>query len=484
MISKKSTTADCIGTPAKIEVNSLRKNREAQAKFKIKSPVSKQVVGAFDGGMISSDSGALLLQAAEEKTGIVGAIAGCIKDRRDQSKIRHTVYDLLLQRVYQIACGYEDLNDSVTLRHDPIFKLNNGENSASGKPLASAPTLCRFENSITAVELIKIAEMFVFKFVKKHEGRRVRWITIDLDATEDETHGQQEFSFYHGYYRNYCYLPMIITACCDGAEIFEPVGAVLRSGKAHASYGTITMLKRIFRIIRKTFPDVKFMIRGDCGFAIPGIYDWLENSDENRGKTVKYVIGMPRNCRLSETGKETTLAAKAKYKKTGEKARCFGSFYYSAGSWSKKRRIIHKSEFTKQGENNRFLVTNVENMASGDIYDGLYARRGEMENRIKELKNGLKMDRTSCSSFLGNQFRVFLALAAHVLFGEIRQTLKGTELGKAQVETLRLKLLKIGAQVKEKARKIWIHFAGAFPLQDLFWRTLRRLQGELIPVGG
>lgn len=444
-------------TPAKIEINSLG---------------HKKVMASFDGGIITSDAGATLLQAAEQNVCVVSKIAQCIRDKRDKNKINHTVSDMLMQLITQIACGYEDLNDSDKLRNDPVFKLINDEPTQTGKALASAPTLCRFENSISDAELIKIGEMFVERFVESRRNKPPQKIIVDLDATDDETYGQQEFSFYHGYYGCYCFLPLVITVCCDEEEEFEPIGAILRPGNFHASHGAITILKRIIKIIRGAFPDVGIMLRGDCGFAIPDIYQWLEE------KNVDYVIGYPRNARLMESCKETYEAAYAFYEEEGEKARLFADFHYAADSWKKQRRIIYKAERTNQGENNRFLVTSVENMEPGDIYDGLYTRRGQMENRIKELKNGLFMDRTSCSSFLANQFRVFLTLAAFLLFQQIRRCLIGTEFERAEVDTLRIKFLKIGARIKETARKIWIHFSSAYPLQDLFWNLLAKLQGR------
>lgn len=457
-----SNASTAVKNPSEIEINSVQ---------------NKKIIASFDGGLISSDAGALLLKAAGENVGIVGAMAHCIEDKRERSKIIHTVEDMLLQLIIQLGCGYEDLNDSASLRHDPVFRLLNDELLDSGKPLASAPTLCRFENGVKQGELLKIGEMFVRRFVDKYRENPPQWICIDLDATEDETYGQQEFSFYHGYYRGYCYLPMVVTACCDFNEEHEPIGAVLRPGNVHASYGTITLLKRIFRIVREAFPGVKFMIRGDCGFAMPEIYRWLESAPENEGKIVKYVIGIPRNARLSEKGEATSRYAGAIYEETAGKVRLFGEFSHQAKTWKRERRIIHKSEVTIQGVNNRFVITNIDNVSPEDVYDGLYVRRGQMENRIKELKNGLYMDRTSCSSFLGNQFRVFLTLATFLLFQEIRRNPAESELETAQVETLRLKLLKIGARVKETVRRIKISFASSFPLQNLFWDLLGRLRG-------
>ena len=452
------------------------KHTRIPSKFEINSSTGKKVVASFDGGLISSDAGAVLLSAAEEKLGIVSTLAGCIKDRRAQGKIIHTLEDMLTQRIIQVACGYEDLNDSAQLLKDPILKLIGGRTPQKGRNLASAPTLCRFENSITRAELLKMGSAFIERFIQSRKNKPPKVITIDLDATDDKTHGQQEFSFYHGYYRCYCFLPLVVTASCDDSKEFAPISAILRPGNVHASNGAITVLRRVFDALKKAFPAARIIIRGDCGFSVPEIYNWLEE----RG--IKYVIGMPRNSRLMELGVELRRAAGDLYEEEGEKVRIFEDYQYAAFTWKKPRRIIYKAERMPQGENNRFVVTNIEDLDPQDIYDGLYVRRGEMENRIKELKNGLFMDRTSCSGFLTNQFRVLLSLAAFLLFQEIRRHLKGTGLENAQTPTIRARLLKIGALVKETARKIFIHFSSAFALQKLFWRILNRLRGSPIPL--
>lgn len=451
------------------------KDVRTPSKFDINSSTGKKVIASFDGGLISSDAGAVLLSAAEDKIGIISTLAGCIKERRTRGKIVHTLNDMLTQRIIQVACGYEDLNDSARLLADPIFKLIGARTPEKGRNLASAPTLCRFENRITTTELLKMGLAFIDRFIKSRKNKPPKVITIDLDATDDKTHGQQEFSFYHGYYRCYCFLPLVVTASCDDDEEFEPIAAILRPGNAHASNGAITALRRIFDALGAAFPKARIIIRGDCGFSVPGLYDWLEK------RNISYVIGMPKNSRLMEMGAELRRMADALYEEEGEKVRIFDEIRYSAFTWDKPRRIIYKAERMHEGENNRFVITNIEDLAPQDVYDGLYVRRGEMENRIKELKNGLFMDRTSCSCFKANQFRVFLTLAAFLLFQEIRRHLQGTGLENAQTPTIRAKLLKIGALVKETARKIFIHFAGVFPLQKLFRHILTRLRGSPIP---
>ena len=447
-------------TTSKIELDPLKK---------------KKVIADFDGGLISSDAGALLLKEAEKKTGIIKDIGGCITDKREPTMITHTTEDILYQLIFQICCGYEDLNDSKTLRRDPVLKLINNEAPISGKSLASAPTLCRFENKVTSFELIKIGEAFVRNFVRRKRENPPKLITIDLDATEDKTYGQQFFSFYHGYYGGYCFLPLIVTACCDDDECFEPIAAILRPGNVHASKGSIAALKRITTMFREAFPDVRIRVRGDCGYAVPELYRWLENQEN-----IEYVIGFPKNSRVKDLAKPIMFDARAAYEEIGEKVRFFDDFYYTAGSWKKKRRIICKAEITREGENPRFLVTNMKEIEPQDLYDDIYVRRGEMENRINELKNGLKMDRTSCTSFKANQMRIFLTLAAFHLFLEIRRNLKGTQFEKAQVSTIREKLLKIGARVKESVRRIRIHFSSGYPLQTLFRNLLHKLRQPAI----
>jgi len=426
----------------------------------------RQVVGGFDGGDISSDGGVLLVAEAERRSGIVAALAAAIGDERDPAKVHHSVEAMLRQRVFAIACGYEDCNDFDELRSDPVFKLAVGRLPEGERDLASQPTLSRFENSIGRGELLAMSGVLLDQFVAGHE-QAPTWVVLDFDATDDETHGQQQLSGFHGYYDEHCYLPLIVTARADGGPD-ELLAAVLRPGRSHAGRGTLTVLRRIVARLREAWPEVRILLRADSGFALPEIYDWCEAND------VWYLIGLASNSRLQRLAEPHLVAARAECAATGEKVRRLHDVGYAAESWARLRRVLIKAEVSAQGDNPRYVVTSL----GGDpllLYD-LYARRGEAENRIKELKCDLAMDRTSCHRFLANQSRLLLHAAAFVLLSVVRGCLAGTELARAQVCTLRCKLLKLGVLVRQTCRKVWLQFASSCPLQHLWPLVLARLR--------
>jgi hypothetical protein len=368
----------------------------------------KRLTGGFDGGEISSDGGLMLVAAADERLGLTRQLAACLVDARDPNKIRHQLHELLAQRVYQIAAGYEDCNDADDLRHDPVLKTAVGRLPQSDPALGSQPTLSRFENAVTRRELRALAQVLVEQFIARHAATRPRYIVLDFDATDDETHGQQQFAEFHGFYDTHCYLPLIVTAQVDGGRQ-ELLVALLRRGRSHASRGALAVLKRLVARLRQQWPGLPILVRGDSGFAIPALYDWCEAQQV----PVWYLIGLAQHPRL-------------------------------------------------------------RGQAAG-LYD-LYAARGEMENRIKELKCDLQMDRTSCHRFVANQFRVLLHAAAFVLCCTLREALAGTELATAQVGTLQRRLLKLGLRVKQTARRVWLQFASSCPLQNLWPVVLARLK--------
>jgi hypothetical protein len=426
----------------------------------------RQVVGGFDGGDISSDGGVILLAKAEDQVGVIGRLASVLGDDRDPRKVRHSTEEMLRQRVFQIACGYEDCNDADDLRSDPAFKTAVGRLPGSAPDLASQPTLSRLENSVGAGELYRMSEALIDLFVA---GRRraPRWVVLDVDATDDETHGQQQLSGFHGFYDEHCYLPLVVTARADGGPD-ELLATVLRPGRSHAGRGCVAVLSRIVARLRAAWPQVRILLRADSGFALPAVYDWCEANG------VHYLIGLVTNSRLRELAAPCLQAARAEFAATGEKVRRLHDVGYAAESWPRLRRTLIKAEVTEKGENPRFVVTDL----GGDpllLYDS-YAGRGEPENRIKELKCDLAMDRTSCHRFLANQFRLLLHAAAFVLLSFVRRCLAGTKLAAAQVCTLQRKLLKLGVLVRESHRKVWLHFASSCPLQQLWPVLLARMR--------
>jgi len=426
----------------------------------------KEVVVRFDGGRLSSDGGLLWLQALDEEMGVCALLAGCIREWRDRRRVRQSIEAMVRQRVLAICCGYEDCNDAETLREDPLLKLALGRAPESGRALASQPTLSRLENAVTRPDLVRMAEAMVKLFTERHRARPPQRIVLDGDATDDPTHGQQELEYYHGYYGCHCYLPLLLYATADEGEE-ELVAAVLRPGNRHAGHWVAALLRRVVARLRAAFPETAIVFRGDAGMALPEVYDYCERAG------VGYVISLPRNSRLLAKAGDDLGAAKAVYAQTGEKVRQFGELRYAAETWPEERRVIVKAEVMAQGENPRFVVTNLSDPDPERLY-AFYIARGEVENRIKELKNDLLSGRTSCHRFLANQFRLFLHAAAFLLMQGLRRLVAGTQFARGQVGTLRVKLLKVAAQVRETTRKIWVHLPTSYPYQGAWMHLLGR----------
>ena len=416
---------------------------------------SKEVVADFAGGRITSDAGGLLLRELDQRYRVTEKVAGCLQDPRESFKVKHDLLTLVRQRLFAIAQGYEDNNDAATLARDPVFKIMAGRTPETSEDLASQPTLSRFENRVTSKDLRRLSDWLLKLYLKTHPGPR-KVIVLDMDATDDPTHGQQQLSFFHGYYEEHMYHPLLVF---DGESGF-PLAAVLRPGNTHASHRALAVLKRLIKKLKKAYPGALILFRADAGFAVPALYRYLERQE------IRYVIGFITNNRVLAQAEPLLKKAQAAYQATGEKQRLFTSFSYQAESWTRPRRIIAKVEYTRLGANQRFVVTNLVRTPQF-IYDDLYVLRGDVENRIKELKLDLKADRLSCHRFLANQFRLLLHTAAYVLFWLLRRHLQGTELATAQVNTLRLKLLKIGARIRETSRRIWVHLASGYPYRDL-----------------
>jgi hypothetical protein len=417
----------------------------------------------FEGGEITSDAGLLLIRQADKSIGLTERLTGCIVDRRDTRYSEHDMETLLRQRVYQIVAGYEDCNDGNLLRKDPALKAAC-DRLLSERDLASQPTLSRLENSITREDLYRMAEGFVDLYIHRNRKRRPKRIILDMDGTDDPTYGNQQLTFFHGYYDQYMYHPLVIY----DADTGELITAALRAGNRHASYGVLSILKRIVPKLKEAFPCTEIIIRGDAGFAIPAIYEYCE--EEGLG----YVIGLIRNDNLERMIESLLKTAHEQYLVTEQKQRLFAEGLYQANSWTRQRRVIMKAEWLQQGPNSRFVVTNLQ-METQQVYEFYTERGGTCEVRIDEFKNGLNADRLSCHRFLANQFRLFLHMAAYWLVLRLREALAKTEFSSMQIQQLRLRLLKIGGQVIQTARRLWFRLASGYPWKNIFELAHQRL---------
>jgi len=423
----------------------------------------KRIVGSFDGGEVTSDGGLLLLRRQDKRSGLTQRLAACLNDCRDPAKVAHPRLEQIRQRIYGIAAGYEDCNDFDTLRHDPGFKV--AVNRLPSDPgLSSQPCLCVLENSLTRKELYSMSEALVDHFVDS-KPTAPQEIVLDFDATDDPAHGQQQFEGFHAYYDTHCFLPLIVTASCDG-QPHELLAAVLRPGKTHAGHRAEAIGRRLVKRLRWAFPESQYCFRGDAGMAKPEIYDWCER------ESIGYAISLAKNERLLPLAEPFMEQARALALASGHKAQVFGEVLYQAQSWPHPRRVIVKAEVIPghtRTDNQRFVVTN-RDLEPEPLYQW-YCQRGDMENRIGELKNDLKSGRTSCHRFKANQFRLLLHAAAFVLLRELRGLLAETELAVAQMHTLRLRLLKVGARVVESVRRVVFHLPSGYPWHHL-WEHL------------
>jgi len=429
---------------------------------------SKKIQADFQGGSLTSDAGALLLREVDQRLGLIDALDRCIPDPRNEFFITHHQKTLLAQRIFGIALGYEDLNDHQSLREDPLFQILSERGIKPDLPLASPPTLCRLENRVDRKTLGKIAAVFVDQFIAAHLTPPAE-IVLDFDPTDDPVHGQQEKRFFHGYYDHYCFLPLYVF--CGGQLLV----AYLRPADIDGARHSRAILKLLVQRFRQVWPGVRIIFRGDSGFCRWRLMRWCDRNE------VGYIIGLARNPVLERFAHLWVNGAKIQFEQSGQKQRIFGELTYAAETWDRPRRVIVKAEYLVQGENTRFVVTNL----AGDpqeLYDKLYCQRGAMENRIKEQQLGLFADRTSCHDFVANQLRVLLSAAAYILIETLRREgLAQTELATAQVTTIRLKLLKIGARVVCSVRRIVLHLAGGYPYQTLFAEVLGRLGSAFRP---
>jgi len=422
----------------------------------------QRIVADFEGGRLTSDGGALLLREVDRQLGLTASLAVSVADPREPAKITHDLRTLLVQRIFGIALGYEDLNDHQTLRDDPLFAILAGQRPDPDQPLASPSTLCRFENAVTRQSLARLSAVFVEQFIASYD-RPPKEIVLDFDATDDPVHGRQEGRFFHGYYDCYCFLPLYVF--CDDRLLC----AYLRPSNIDAAKHNRAILKLLVERIRRDWPDTQIIFRGDSGFCRWKLLRWCERHE------VGYVVGLACNKVLERLAAPFMQAAEEAFTHVGHKQRNFHEVWYAAGTWDRQRRIIVKAERLEKGPNCRYVVTNLTE-APQEIYDGRYTARGDMENRIKEQQLDLFADRTSCHGFIANQFRLLLASAAYILIEHLRRVgLKGTALAKAQVGTIRLKLLKVAARVVTSVRRVVLHFSSAYPYQALFRLLVARL---------
>jgi hypothetical protein len=429
---------------------------------------SKAVVADFLGGRLTSDAGALLLREIGEQIGLFEALDRAIPDPRNPVFIVHEQQSMLAQRIIAIALGYEDLNDHQTLRNDPALQVAAGKVPDEEISLASPPTLCRLENRIQRKTLIRIASVLVDQFITS-QAQPPEHLTLDFDATDDLVHGHQEQRFFHGYYDHHCFLPLY---AFSGDEL---VTAYLRPSKIDASKHSRALLKLLVHRLRQAWPEVKITLRADNGFCRWKLMRWCDSHG------IGYVLGLARNQVLERLAVDWTAQAARQFAKTKEPQRIFASISYAASTWDRSRRVIVKAEHNSQGPNPRFIVTNVP-AEPQELYEDFYCQRGNMENRIKEQQLDLFADRTSCHRFLANQFRLLLSSAAYVLVQALRRTaLRETDLEKAQVGTIRLKLFKVAARVVVTARRVVFHLATSYPFQALYRAALERLAQVPMP---
>jgi hypothetical protein len=439
--------------------------------------LGRPVVAQFDQRHGSSDGGAILLKACDDRLHLTERLASCIADARQSGKIEHSIRDLVRQRLYAIACGYPDGNDAARLGEDPIHKLMIGRDPIGGAALASQPTLSRFENAVRRADLYRMGEALAECVIERHRrrlGRSVRHITIDLDPTDDPTHGAQQLTFFNAHYDTWCYLPVAGFLTFDQEPEQYLFAYVLRPGNAPASRGAIGILSRVLERLRVAFPRARVLVRLDGGFSTPQIFEFLE------AEGCDYVVAMAKNVRLSRRSTRLMARARRQSKRTGRTAHVYGETQYAARRWKKKkRRVIIKAEVVHHEgrapkDNPRFVVTNLTGWPR-KLYERVYCGRGEVENRIKELHHGLEIDRTSCSAFMANQLRVLLTAAAYVLMQELRLSARGGECARAQVSTLRERLLKLGVWVESSVRRIVLHLPLSFVYRNDWMRIARRV---------
>ncbi len=438
---------------------------DATSTTRFDTPTALALEAAFDGGTITADGGLPWLAQVDSELRVSESLATCLTEWRRGGSVWHSLENLVRQRVLQIACGYEDQNDADFLRSDPLFKLACGRLPQTDPDLASQPTLSRLENAADRRACYRMAEALVELYVRQRGklGAPKR-VLLDFDATDDPAHGEQEGVAYHGYFGQHQYHPLLVF---DG-DTGQIVTAILRPGNAHASDGALSVLKRLVGRLREEWPETKIEIRADAGFALPSVYEYCEEQG------IYYTIGLVPNSRLeADAARLLSLAKLASILRircgAQPKVRFLSETSYEAGSWGKERRVVYKAEILEKGPNTRFVVTNRPE-APLALYDR-YVERGETENRIKDYKRALRADRLSCCKFMANQFRLLLHAAAYWLLDVLRGRLVGRGMRRMQLDTLRLRLVKIGGRVRQLLSKVRLHLASGHPGRRL-WQAL------------
>ena len=444
-----------------------------QSNFEFGSSGGRTVTARFDGGTISSDGGAVLLQQTDRRLKLLERFSQCFLDGRNQNQVEHSVREMVAQRVYGLALGYEDLNDHEELRIDPVFGML-AERSDLSNPLAGKSTLNRLELGTGIGDRYKkitfwkagVDELMVNVFLEAH-ATPPEQIILDMDTTDLPLHGKQEGRFYHGHYHNYIYLPLYVF-CGD-----HVLCARLREASSAAASGSLIEIRRIVEQIRAAWPKVKIILRGDSGFCRQDLMEWAE------ANKIAYIFGLARNKRLTKIVGAELMQAEQAWTNTGKPARIFKDFFYQTRkTWKRERRVVAKAEHIEGKSNPRFVVTSLsaEEFAAQPLYEDVYCPRGDMENRIKE-QFWLFADRVSAETMRANQCRLYFSVMGYILVNGLRRIgLKGTELASAQVSTIRLKLLKIGAQIRVTVRRVWISLASSFPLQNEFVKIYSNLR--------
>jgi len=424
----------------------------------------RRVEADFNGGTLVTDAGSLLLREVDQHLGLTERFAACIADWRDPSRITHEIQTMAAQRIFGIASGCEDLNDHSALRTDAAIPLAVERTPDADQPLASPSTLCRLENHVTRETCLRINELLVDIFIESFDEPPEELI-LDFDSTDDPVHGNQDGRFFHGYYDRYCFLPLYVV--CGEAVL----SAYLRPSNIDDAKHSRAILKLIAKKLRAKWPEVKIIVRADAGFCRWRLARWCDR----RG--MFYILGLARNERLERMSEAFADEAERRFNETGETQRFFHEISYGAKTWDRKRRVLVKAEHLATDKRNlRFVLTNLEGEPQA-LYEDVYCQRGDMENRIKEQQLGLFADRTSCSNFIANQFRLLLSTAAYTLMQALRRlALKGTELEHAQATTLRLKLVKMAARVTVSARRVLIRIASSHPSRAIFEHAAERLR--------
>ncbi len=478
--------------------------QDTQIVLPFASICGKTLQADFNGGTLSSDGGVLLLRETEAHVGVIRRFVEALDDRRDPRYTAHSYEELLRQRIFQIDLGYEDANDCNSLRRDGAFKAACGRLPIVGEDLASQPTMSRLENAPRRSELYRMAQALLDTFLASYD-RPPKAILLDIDDTADEVHGTQQQSLFNGYYAAYCYLPLHLYEGQSG----KLITAILRPGRRPTGEEIVSILSRVVGAIRRQWPEVSILLRGDGHFSTPEVHQWCESQEP----VIFYILGQSGNAvlkrqtfglleqarslyrykqarasrkqvqehrkQLRSTSKRGTPRSQNRYPERAKeslKAKLYTTFTYRAKSWSAPHRIICKAEVSDEGENIRFVVTNPETPRNGWIYETIYCGRGQMENYIKDHKLFLHSDRTSCHRFEANQFRLFLHSAAYVLMHTLRSKgLRGTAWSTAQFNRIQIRLLKVGARVEELKTKVTFHFPSSFPLKELYETVLANL---------